>query len=729
MSFRGVRALSVVATLPLLLLAADAAARTPVAEPEEKPAVVECTDHCYILEQLVLRGDAKRGTIRFTLTGQVLAKEPQIIPLFGAPQSIGLSAVQLNGQKATIGFEDDAWYVRTNAKSFTLTGILSLGEETSLLVKGPVNAVDASTVGGYVSEGNHFNAASELSLTFEKGEKPKDDEVAPPAPSVVPTTYEIWRYIDAKEKTAFEYKLQIRGPAALEPLRIPLGNGENVTEVKGAKHTIEGNTLVISATGPLANVSVHGTLKEHVTFDATGHAETVVIHADAEHEVKTDGNALPLDAARTPFGEHATASTRAFHVRPGEKLSLQAKRRSAQDFLAGAVDHHARYAVWTSAGELVTLDTFSYDNSALDSLRLHTKARPIFLATDGAALPITREDGGGPLTIAMRTGRHDVKLQSLDQEKVRWLGGRLAMTMPTHGLTESTTTVSLGLPSGVHPVMITGGDERERFFGSMRDLLGLGLALGVSFLVFARARSRVLGTIAGFGAFTVAPALFAGASVLGLGIMLARSNYVRIPHKQLKYVGLGGGVFLSLVLAGVAAKVAAKPEATGVDAGWALSAMTPSKSPSVTSHDAARPWAGLGYTSNILNDHGVMKANNVAPAATPAALVPVELAMPQAARTVMVKRSLVTRDRPFTPTVYYVTDGFFWGLGAMWLLSLGGLAWLHRASLVRARTKLRELMTPPVMAPIHVHNTPIPPHPPYRTIYGTNEGAPPAGRG
>lgn len=718
MSFRGVRALSLVATLPLLLTAADAAAKSPAPiEPEEKPAVVECTDHCYILEQLVLRADAKRGTIRFTLTGQVLAKEPQIIPLFGAPQSIGLSAVQLNGQKATVGFEDDAWYVRTNAKSFTLTGILTLGEETSLLVKGPVNAVEASAAFGYVSEGNHFNAASELSLTFEKGDKPKDDEVTPTAPTVEPTSYDIWRYIDAKEKTTFEYKLQVRGPAALEPVRLPLANGETITEVKGAKHTVEGNTLVISATGPLANVSVHGTLKEHVTFDAVGRAETVVIHADAEHEVKADGNASPLDAVRTPFGDRATASSRAFHVRPGEKLSLQAKRRSSQDFLAGVVDSHARNAVWTSSGELVTLDTFSYDNSALDTLRLHTKARPIFLASDGTALPITREDGAGPLTIAMRTGRHDLKLQSLDQEKVRWLGGRLAMTMPTHGLTESTTTVSLGLPSGVHPVMITGGDERERFFGSMRDLLGLGLALGVSFLVFARARSRVLGTVAGFGAFTVAPALFAGASVLGLGLMLARSNYLRIPHKQLRYVGLGGGVFLSLVLAGVAAKTAAKPEATGVDATWALGFM-PSKSYSAQP-DTSRPFAGLGYTSNILNDHGVMKAASI-PATTGPAFVPVELAMPQAARTVVVKRSLVTRERPFTPTIYYVTDGFFWGLGAMWMLSLGGLAWIHRASLVRARTKLRELVTPPVMAPIHVHNTPMPPHPPYRTIYGAN---------
>lgn len=713
MSFRGVRALSVVATLPLLLLAADAAARSPIKEVDDAPekTVVECTDHCYILEQLVLRADTKRGTVRFSLTGQVLAKEPQIIPLFGAPQSIGLSGVQINGQKATVGFEDDAWYVRTNAKSFTLTGVLSLGEETSLLVKGPVNAVDASAVGGYVSEGNHFNAASDLSLTFEKGEKPKDDEVAPPTPTAPPTSYEIWRYIDAKEKTTFEYKLQIRGPAALEPLRIPLDNGETVTDVKGAKHSLEGNTLVISATGPIANVSVHGTLKEHLTFDATSRAETVVIHADAEHEVKTDGTASPLDAARTPFGERATASTRAFQVRPGEKLSLQAKRRSAQDFLAGVVDHHTRNAVWTSAGELVTLDTFSYDNSALDTLRLHTKARPIFLAADGTALPITRDEGG-PLTIPMRTGRHDVKLQSLDQEKVRWLGGRLAMTMPTHGLTESTTTVSLGLPGGVHPVMITGGDERERFFGSMRDLLGLGLALGVSFLVFARARSRVLGTIAGFGAFTLAPALFAGASVLGLGLMLARSNYVRIPHKQLKYVGLGGGVFLSLVLAGVAAKVAAKPDVTGVDANFAL-AITPTKS-TFAPQDVSRPWAGLGYNSNILNDHGVMKAANVAPPTAPA-FVPVELAMPQAARTVVVKRSLVSRDRPFTPTIYYVTDGFFWGLGAMWLLSLGGLAWFHRAGLVRARTKVRELMTPPAMAPIHMHNTPMPPHPPYRT--------------
>ncbi|MEO6419487.1 MAG: hypothetical protein ABIP39_08785, partial [Polyangiaceae bacterium] len=68
---------------------------------------------------------------------------------------------------------------------------------------------------------------------------------------------------------------------------------------------------------------------------------------------------------------------------------------------------------------------------------------------------------------------------------------------------------------------------------------------------------------------------------------------------------------------------------------------------------------------------------------------PVAIALPSSERTVSASRDLVTGERPFRPTLYYVTDGAVVLVAVGWLACLIGLAFAYRVPLVRFRDRLR----------------------------------------
>ena len=71
---------------------------------------------------------------------------------------------------------------------------------------------------------------------------------------------------------------------------------------------------------------------------------------------------------------------------------------------------------------------------------------------------------------------------------------------------------------------------------------------------------------------------------------------------------------------------------------------------------------------------------------------PVPLSMPAYARSTSTSRELVTPSRPFTPTLYYVTDAGLALLVLAWLGCVGALMFTQRDRLRALRDNVRALI-------------------------------------
>jgi len=691
--------LFICALLSTAAVAADARARSPI---EEEPAPEEvCSDHCWLLTQMTIHADGKKKTAHFELTGEVLAKGPQNIPLFDDPSAVRIRDAKVNGGRATVGFENDQWYLHTAERHFTLTGTLVFEDEARLSIVGPVNAVDVDMKRGAVSSifdgKTHFSAVEALVLTFgEEGEV----EVAPET-NVVSCDFS--RAFRVGAETTFEYRLNFSAVHELGVQKFPLRSGEEIATVDGVPHwEVAGGELILHPTGTSSQVTVRGKVRDlqAITPDArAAGGEWLLVESDLEHEVNVIGDATVSDIKQSPIGRTAQNS-RLFRLLPGHSVRLGGTRRGSHDVLAAVIDRHERQAVLTAAGDLVMSDVFTYDNSALFELALEPHARPIFLALDNVPERVLYDESRPEeVNVHLDVGRHTVKLQSIREQRIRWLGGRLDIPMPSHVLSESSATMTLGLPASVHPVLAVGGDGRQWFVGNWRDALAAGMSIALALLAFSRLRSRVACAASAFGLWCVSPGVFAAASVLALGSVGVRWAVGQSTSGRMRKFTVVAGALATATMAWSTGRWAAQEradEAFAVEASRIAAADLP-----------AGPHADL---TKAINTSPVVPQVVQQTTVSLNAVKPVELPMPGAARSIRMTRELMTRDNPFAPKLYFVTDSFLWLAFGGWLAAVFGLAWANRASLVRFRDGVRSLLTtapPPASAPAG----------PYRTAY------------
>ena len=111
--------------------------------------------------------------------------------------------------------------------------------------------------------------------------------------------------------------------------------------------------------------------------------------------------------------------------------------------------------------------------------------------TTGVSLLL--KDGTPELTLPLRIGTHDARLQSLDHVDTGTFGGSLELEGPTFPLTTRHASVTLGLPKDVRPIAVLGGDEAQ---WSLNYKDALALSLGLAFAFLRQRRERALGTAA-----------------------------------------------------------------------------------------------------------------------------------------------------------------------------------------------------------------------------------------
>ena len=212
----------------LLVLALVAATALAQDEAQKKAQPEPCSTNCYVVDRLILDGDVAAPPLRFALEGHVLVREPQLVPLFGPPERVRLQNVKARGQRAVVGFDKDHYFVQLASGAFKVTGELSLTEELSLKVPGPVNTLEARLAGGRIVEGSVLTGLSDKTLHFElvsgdpRGADSGEEGASDPS-KTKPTVFQLSRAVRVSKQTEFEYRLTMRSGSELGLVELPLG--------------------------------------------------------------------------------------------------------------------------------------------------------------------------------------------------------------------------------------------------------------------------------------------------------------------------------------------------------------------------------------------------------------------------------------------------------------------------------------------------------------------------
>jgi hypothetical protein len=673
-----------------------------------------CTTHCFVLTRLHLTGPAD-GAMKFSLEGAVLAPEPFAVPLFGPPGHARIENVTMNGKPAAVGFEGDHWFAVTPPGRFVVDGTIALDGDLALVIPGPLDALDAELSRGRLVEGARLSGLTGATVHF--------DHDATASPAAEPPVFQLSRAVRVAREVTFEYRLVMRSGQDLGVVRVPLKYGEKVLDVQGSSGwTVDAGDLVLPTAGHSASMVITGTLASlgHFEPDTRSSYEWWLIEADAEHRLQVDGDARQVEASESPIAR-SQPSGRLFLVGRGQHVDVKAETLVATEVLAAVVRSHDRTLVLTPNGDLVADDTLSYENDGIDWLAWPPNGTAVYLATDGKAERVMRtSDGARDVLVPLRVGSHNVHLQSMATASVGALGGWLSIPTPTHALTTSRTTATIGLPSSVHPLAVLGGD-RPWFVANLEDALALGASLVIAIIALRGRTRRVLGAASLAGLWVAWPTAWVGLVAVGVLAAVAwlLSRLLTGNLRIAAWAVLGTVAFV----AGLVATANRPSHSFGAVSGESVN--VPVASPSVPQADdleqknalkkeesrkpdrgAAQGYWASDSTVALGEDNGRKALGGVVQG-----VAPVALTLPQYERSVAVSRELVTRERPFNPVVVYVTTLGLAPLVVAWLLCISVLGLLCRADIgrfVRAvRARLARKPESPATAPTPAAPPPI----------------------
>ena len=670
-----------------------------------QPADETCAAQCYTLERLQLTGDLRKGSLDFILEGSLLTKDHNVdVLLFGTPAKVRIENATENGQPATLGFAGDRYFLHPTSTHFVLRGTVVLAEDRVLELPTPLNRFDAKLEGGRVTEGNHLSGLEAGIVHFDAEDQ---------KPAEAPTIFSLSRALRVKKNVEFEYRLVVQGSSDLGMLHLPLRYGERVLDVTGVNGwKTEGEELLLPATGKNADVTITGVLANVGSFspDPRSPFEWWLLESDADHRILATGDAKQHDSSESPIARKE-GSSRLFMVSRGQKLDVTVQTLATMDVLSAVVRSHDRNVVLTAGGELVAEDSYAYENTGIDYLRLTPDGKPIYLSIDGSAERLVHKEDEAELMIPLRTGSHQIVTESIDEYAVGLFGGRRSFTGPKVPLATGREFLTIGLPASVHPIVVTGGDSTEWPLGR-NDAFAIGLAGALSLLLLRGSKKRALGVAALSGLWFFSHPLFAATMATAAvgGAYLVVKRMTPRARKWTLAVTLLSGVVVGLPV--LSMMNAAKNTATSTGAYGNAQSDAPA-SPVLAPADGLLdndgrndrgPMGGMGGNQARL---GNFMAQTAAVGMIDG-VRPVSLGLPTSVRQVSVSRELVTAGRPFAPTLYYVTDTGLALLGLLWLTCAAGLAWSERERLAAMREKMRVWLQPkPEAAPVPAPEAPV----------------------
>lgn len=625
----------------------------------------KCAARCFVLERLRLSGSVGEGPLEFELVGRVLADGAVDIPLFGPPKDVRLEDVTENEKDAAIGFEQDRYFLHTSARKFIVRGKLVLGTDLALVIPGPLNTLESNFVSGAVVEGTRLSGLSNATIHLSRQEKAVESG---------PTVFQLSRAVRVGRETTFEYRLVMRSGKDLGVVRLPLSLGEKVLDVTGAAgFRVEEKELVLPTSGRSAEMTITGTLAkfDSIAVDTRSPYEWWLVESDAEHRVIVSGDARQVDSAESPI-PRTQPTSRLFLVQKGQKLNANVTTLAAVDALAAVVQSHQRTVVLTTRGDVVSDDHVNYENNGVDYLAYDPGGRPIYLATAGKAERIMRQSTENQeILIPLKTGSQNVRTQALTQATLKPWFGSVEIPMPSYALTASRMNLTVGLPTGYFPLALLGGD-RPKWAVEGSDLLGAGIGFVIGAAAVRpgkdttpkRLRSiRILaGTLLAALWFLWHPGFVL--TLVGLGLLTLIwlvGRFLKGPARVATTLVLLGGIGFLVLVSLFAATSRAPMKSSSVDYEPTRSAAPATAMDEPKSDVDARTGNWMGG-----KEGGVLQG-----------VTPVPLPLPSYQHSMYSNRELVTKDRPFRPVMFYMTDSVALPIGLLWLAGLGILVRAH----------------------------------------------------
>lgn len=640
-------ALADAAPQPIGVLYPGAPAVDPAPPPSPPPP---CTEDCFLLSSLILRGSASTG-MTFELRGEVRAKEERKIPLFGPPGQVRLDDVTIDGAPAAVTFDAEHYSVLTARSTFVIRGRLALGADQMLTVPGPIVAVDAKLTSGRLVEGEHLAGVSTTVLHFD----PMIDGTET-KPKVTPV-FRLARAVRFGRETTFEYRLTMSQGEELGVVRLPLKYGEKVTDVTGAPGwSASGGELALPTTGTNAEIVVMGTLPTESTSvktftpDSRSAYEWWLVEADPEHRIETAGEPKLVETTQSPI-QAQFPLPRVFLVQKGQSLEVEAQSLVRGDVLAAVARSSERTVAITGRGELISDETIHYENNGLEHLLVSPAGKAMYLSIDANALRILHtKAGASDVLVPLGSGLHGLRIQSLADTRMLPFAGVVSIPPTTYPIATSAAATTIGLPEDVHPLAVLGGDHVRWRFGQ-RDLVAVGIGIAFACFGFRSRRTRGLASAFTAGLWLVSADAFVVATS-GLFLVGAIFLATRFLRGNLLLAASGGLTVLAL-LGGHAimnSQATAEPEREMI----------------VHSPQLPQP------------EHGTKHGLEIAP---------VSMSFPTSEHYVRTSRQLVSAERPFVPRVVYVTSAFLGLLYGLWGLVGVLLVWAHRGPLLALKER------------------------------------------
>ncbi len=644
---------------------AVATATTPAPEPAPP-----CEKDCFLLSKLTLRGQVD-GAIAFELTGEVRAKEEQRIPLFGPPGQVRLDDVTIDGARASVGMEGDSYVLFTSKRAFTLRGKLALGRDWMLSVAGPLLTMDASLSKGRLVEGEHLSGLSSTVLHFDPMIEGQEVKAVANKPKPV---FRLGRSYRFSNEPSFSYKVSAQEADDIGKIELPLRLGEKVASVEGvAGHRIDGDRLVLEVLGNTADVLVTGTLGKlpangqlSLAPDERSSYEWWLVESDPEHRVTVSGEAKLVDVAQTHLVP-VLPSARAYLVQRGQHVDLEARSLVRGDVLAAVARSNRRFVAVTGRGEVVSDETLTLDNHGLEILSFTPAGKAVYLSADAVAQRILHAEAGArEVLVPVRSGSHQIRVQSLASAKVTPLVGALAIPTSAYPITTSRTEITIGLPGDVVPLAVLGGDHVLLGLGR-GDLAAAAIGIALACFGFRTRRTRLVGSLAVSGLWFVSPTAFVVASG---GLFVAGSVFVA--SRFTRGIPLFGAAGAAMIVALLTGRSALSSDSGYVDGAGASHGDMAVRAPEV-------PTAEVAFSS------GSFDASSLE---TQTGVTPVSISMPTSERYVRTSLQLATHERPLTPRVVYMTRTFVAILHLGWAALVALLAWAHRAELLGLKARV-----------------------------------------
>lgn len=632
----------------------------------------------YVIESLELSGSVEKNRFTFSMKGSVLSDKPVLVPMFGPPERILLSRLTLNGQPAVVGFEGkDYYFVQTRQKNFQIKGELSLLNELSFTVQGPVNLFTSDFSDGRVVEGTRLPGLSRTVLHFETGKRNKAMETQH-AP-----LFQISRAIRIQKEVTFEYQVKVRSGTEISTVEIPMKHSEIVLEVPGIKGwKMEKGSLVVPASGKSVSFTVRGRLPGMGVFktDTRSNYEWWLIESDVEHRVEVKTNGKYVDASRSPLKKELSSS-RLFLLSGGQEIVVTVKPLRTLDAMAVVIHSQFRKAVWTKNGDLMVEDRVSYDNNGVDYISFDCQGKPIYFADDDGAKAILSEnpEEKNNILVPLQKGKHSFFVESIKHAKPSLLGGMLNIPTASHNLTVSRSSVRLGLPSDIIPIWFFGG---ERIAGPVnwKNVMVVAFTLGFVLLFFKDYKLRTGAFISFIGLYLLLPGVY-----LFLAFCVFAGFLFRFLKGKLKgwtqWAALGililAGVWLALYLSSFFQLVELRDSMTSLSTSGsggigaiAHGLSLPEQDEFEIQHGA---WGDQYFRRTLSSDR--MEGNMMQ------GVVPVYLPMPEYRHSMTVTGELVTKERPLNPALLYVTWYTLIPFILFWLFCWGYMGFRFRRKL------------------------------------------------